>query len=391
VTCQPHDRRSPCWKIESLVAWFWPLGRYCGPIAVFLLVQVCWPVNLFAVETVSSGTQQGVFLGAATASLDAATLKESPCLESAGLHLAMPFGVEVAGDSIWITTVGDNRIWHMESDRLVCLVAGNGKQGYSGDGGPAQAAEFNWPHEVRADPSGNLFIADTRNHVVRRIDHATQVITTLAGSGEAGFAGDGAKGAAVAFDQPHSIVLDGVGGLLVADTKNHRLRRIDLDTGIVQTVSGTGAKELPTDGAAAATSPLFGPRSLAVDETSIWIALREGNSIWRIDRKTNTIHHVAGSGKKGYTGDQGPLAPATFNGPKGIVLDGDGNLVIVDTENHSLRLVDLGGNRVSTILGGTLSKTTLPMKRPHGIAFHPQLGLLVADSEHDRILFSRQR
>tara|TARA_R110002049_G_scaffold72490_6_gene187460 strand:+ start:178812 stop:179888 length:1077 start_codon:yes stop_codon:yes gene_type:complete len=306
-----------------------------------------------------------------------------------------PFGIDVRGDDIWITTVGDHRVFHTvagkdaSSHAGLTLVAGNGKLGYSGDDGPASEAEFNWPHEVRADEQNNLFIADTRNHVIRRIDGETGVVTTLAGNGQSGFQGDGQSGSQVKFDNPHSIVLDQDGGLLVADTKNHRIRRIDLESGVVQTVCGTGKRLLPTDGADASTSPLFGPRSLAVDDDSIWIALREGNSIWRINRGTNTIHHVAGSGKKGDGGDGGPLADAMFNGPKGIVLDQVNGLAIVDTENHSIRRIDVSNGSLETILGGSRAKATLSMKRPHGIAYHPTLGLLIADSENDRVLFIR--
>ena len=230
-------------------------------------------------------------------------------------------------------------------------VGGSGVKGYDGDDGLAPHAKFNWPHEVRADEKGNLYVADTRNHVIRRIDAKTKVVTTIAGDGTEGFAGDGGKGSEVRFRQPHSVVLDGEGGLLVADTVNHRLRRIDLETGVVATISGTGERKLPTDGADATSSPLFGPRSLAVDTDSIWIALREGNSIWRIDRKANTIHHVAGTGAKGYSGDGGEPLAATFNGPKGLVLDGQGRLLIVDTENHAVRRIDLQAKSVETILG----------------------------------------
>ena len=229
-------------------------------------------------------------------------------------------------------------------------------------------------------------MADTRNHVIRVIDSGTNIVTTFAGNGKPGFAGDNASGTEVKFNQPHSVVLDGQGGLLVADTVNHRLRRIDLTTGIVTTVSGDGRKKLPVDGASANTGSLLGPRSLAVDDDSIWIALREGNSIWRIDRKTNTIHHIAGTGAKGYSGDDGPALKATFKGPKGLALTNNRQLLVVDTENQAVRRIDLESRVVKTILGGSEADSTFPLKRPHGISFHPKLGYLVADSEFHRVL-----
>lgn len=306
------------------------------------------------------------------------------------IAIGNPFGIEVQSDQWWVTSVDDHCIYlgSLSGDSLV-RVAGNGVLGYSGDGGPATEARFNWPHEVRVDSNGNLFVADTRNHVIRRIDGRTKVVTTLAGNGKPGFAGDGQRGDRVQFRQPHSVVLDGNGGLLIADTGNHRIRRINLETGIVTTVSGNGKKVLPKDGADAASAPLFGPRSLAVDDASIWIALREGNSIWRIDRETNVLHHVAGTGAKGYSGDGGDPLDARFSGPKGLVIDDRGRVLVVDTENHAIRRIDLSQQRIDTVMGGKRKAETLQLKRPHGIAFDSDVGFLVGDSEFHRVVVGR--
>ena len=304
------------------------------------------------------------------------------------IRLGNPFGVEIIASKVWITSVDDHRVWSTDlTDKQIRLVVGNGKSGYSGDGGLAIDATMNWPHEVRVDNRGNLYIADTRNHVIRFVDAKTKRISTLAGDGTAGFAGDGKSQTDVRFNQPHSVVLDGNGGLLVADTKNHRLRRIDLDTFRVTTIAGTGEKRLPENGADAKTSPLFGPRSLAVDDDSIWIALREGNSIWRIDRADKTLHRVAGTGKKGYDGDGGDPLLATFSGPKGIDVDAAGNLLVVDTENHVVRKIDRVANRIETVLGGSDSDSEPigRLKRPHGIACYRD-GFLVGDSENHRVI-----
>lgn len=303
------------------------------------------------------------------------------------INLGNPFGIEIQSNRWWVTTIDDHCIYRGKLDgATLTRIAGTGVMGYSGDGGPATEATFNWPHEVRVDEDGNLFVADTRNHVIRRIDGASGVVSTLAGNGSAGFAGDGGRGSDVRFRQPHSVVLDGRGGLLVADTGNHRIRRIDLASGIVQTISGTGEKKLPVDGTEATGAPLLGPRSLAVDEDSIWIALREGNSIWRLDRKTNRLQKVAGTGDKGYSGDGGDPHQATFNGPKGLVIDDQGRVLVVDTENHAVRRIDLKAGVVTTVLGGTRANETLPLKRPHGIAFSPAVGFLVGDSEFHRVV-----
>ncbi len=322
--------------------------------------------------------------------LDTAYRSQQPSGAASEIPLGNPFGVEIVGQSVYLTTIDDHCIWQttLEGDRLR-RIAGTGEIGYSGDGGPALEARFNWPHEVRVDENQNLFVADTRNHVIRRIDGKSGVVTTLAGNGTPGFAGDGETATHVQFMQPHSVVLDQRGGLLVADTQNHRLRRIDLSSGVVETISGTGAAKMPIDGADAKNSPLFGPRSLAVDSESIWIALREGNSIWRIDRASGTMEHIAGTGKKGYSGDGGAPLLATFNGPKGLVLDDQGRLLVVDTENHAIRRIDLKAGIVSTVLGGKVADSTAHLKRPHGISFQADRGFFVADSENHRVLIRR--
>lgn len=311
----------------------------------------------------------------------------TPAGTAAKLPIGNPFGIEFSEDSVWITSVDDHCIYRGKSNgKKLRRVVGNGLIGYSGDGGLALEATFNWPHEVRADNAGNLYIADTRNHVIRHVDAESGIVTTLAGNGQPGMAGDGKRGSEIQFNQPHSVVLDGEGGLLIADTGNHRICKLDLESGVLQTISGTGEKRLPVDGGSSLNSALAGPRSLAVDKNFIWIALREGNSIWRINRRTNTIHHVAGTGKKGYTGDGGSPKQATFKGPKGLVLDHLGRILVVDTENHAVRRIDQSLNRVDTVLGGSESNTSYPLKRPHGIAYRKGFGYLVADSEHHRVL-----
>ncbi|MEL6110964.1 MAG: hypothetical protein AAFU85_33575, partial [Planctomycetota bacterium] len=162
------------------------------------------------------------------------------------LEMALPnvYGIEVFGDEVFFSTVDDHSIWRMSlTDNTLRRIAGNASRGLQGDGGAALAASFNAPHEVRVDDKGNLYIADTRNHCIRWVEAETGIVRRLAGDGVAGFAGDDGPGSAARFDQPHSLVLDGEGGVLVADTKNHRLRRIDLETGRVETVSGDGRRQ----------------------------------------------------------------------------------------------------------------------------------------------------
>lgn len=340
----------------------------------------------------NSAVEVNIFAGTGKSPVQGTTETKSALngnkpLPAQEIDLGNPFGIETRGEEIWITSVDDHSIYHGSiKDQTLRRIVGNGSQGYSGDGAAALSAEMNWPHEVRVDDEGNLYIADTRNHAIRMVDHETGVISTLAGNGKEGFAGDDQSAGKAQFKQPHSIALDGDGRLYVADTLNHRLRCIDLNTGVVSTVCGNGKRKLPVDGSPAIECSLFGPRAIVIDDDSIWIALREGNSIWRIDRATEKIHHVAGSGKKGYTGDRGPLLEATFAGPKGLAIDSMGRLLVVDTENHALRIADLQANVVSTRLGGRTADQNVPMDRPHGISFSNAAGTFIADSQNHRVL-----
>lgn len=195
--------------------------------------------------------------------------------------VGQPFGVEIRpGGALYITEVENHRIRRVDlKSGQMTTVAGNGKKGYSGDGGPATAASLNEPYEVRFDSSGNMFFVEMQNHLIRRVDAKTGVISTVAGTGQAGYAGDGdgtkpgdAKRAQ--FRQPHSIALAGDRWLYVADIGNHRIRRIDLERGTIESIAGNGEKKLPEDGAAAKDRPMLGPRALAVDGDTLWIALR---------------------------------------------------------------------------------------------------------------------
>lgn len=343
-----------------------------------LFLLLLWTVA----STVSAQSQWSVFAGNGNGkSLDGGEPGDP-------LQIALPnvYGIEVIGNDVFFSTVDDHSIWQMSlSGKSLKRIAGNASKGLEGDDGPALAASFNAPHEIRVDEKGNLYIADTRNHCIRWIEAETGLVRRLAGDGKPGFGGDGGPGIEAQFDQPHSIVLDGEGGVLVADTKNHRLRRIDLKTGRVETLSGDGRKRLPVEGKRIDQVSLFGPRSLAIDDDSIWLVLREGNSVWRIDRKSKRIYRVAGTGKKGHTGDGSDPLDATFRGPKGIAVDSQGRLLVVDTENHALRIVDPSKKTIRT------APIKFEMKRPHGTAVWSRDEgdvYLISDSENHRVLSS---
>src|SRR5215212_7264620 len=173
-----------------------------------------------------------------------------------------PFGLVIGPDgALYFCEVGNQRIRRLDlQSRTITTVAGSGERGYSGDGGPATDAAMNMPHELCFDPSGNIYVVERDCHAVRKIDRATGLISTVAGTGEAGFGGDGGPATQAQLRQPHSIAFDGNGDLLICDIGNHRVRRLALSTGLIDTYAGTGEREATPDGAPLAGTPLNGPR-----------------------------------------------------------------------------------------------------------------------------------
>jgi streptogramin lyase len=316
--------------------------------------------------------------------------------EALRVSLDQPFGVEVAPHgALHITSVGQHRVLRLDpQSRKLTVVAGTGAKGYSGDGGPARDAKLNEPYEVRFDAEGNLYFVEMQNHLVRLVA-ARGTISTLAGSGQPGYGGDDGPAAAAQFRQPHSIALDDRGFLYVADIGNFRIRRIDLAAGTISSIAGNGQHELPRDGSLALGQPILGPRALATTGRTLWIALREGHSVWRLDLDSLKITHVAGTGKAGYSGDGGPPADATFNGPKGIAATSGGLVYVVDSENQAIRLVDVAANRIYTVAGGGPqargfggdggAALSAKFDRPHGICVAPDGTVFIGDTNNHRV------
>ena len=305
-----------------------------------------------------------------------------------------PYGLVIGPDrALYFCDLDNQRIRRLDlKTRRITAVAGNGQRAYGGDGGAATAAALNMPHEVQFDSAGNMYIAERDNHVVRKIEAKTGIISTFAGTGMPGFSGDGGPAARAQLRQPHSIAVDPGGKLLICDIGNHRIRQVDFSTGMIETYGGTGERQPTPDGASVKTAPLNGPRTMSFDrDGNLYLALREGNAIYRIASKAGTIHHLAGTGEQGYSGDGGPARLAKLAGPKGLAYGG-GRLYVADTESHVIRSIDLATGVITTVLGTGLrgdgpepDPLRCALSRPHGVLVGADGVLYVADSEAHRI------
>lgn len=274
--------------------------------------------------------------------------------------------------------------------------ASNDKTRFPPDAATAAGeVRFQGLHDAAVGPNGLVYVADTFNHRIRAFDPAERTVAVVAGTGEAGFSGDGGPAVAAAFNQAYcGSLVPGGAAMLVADIGNARLRRIDLAAGTVSTIVGSGKKGKPADGAAPLETPLAGPRAAcATPDGTVYLALREGNAL--VEIKNGAVRTVVNAaGKAGYGGDGGPGRDALLAGPKYVSLDGQGRVLIADTENHCIRRYDPATGTVSLVagtpprggaaVGPTLLETQL--KRPHGCCISPEGRLVIADSDNDRIL-----
>jgi sugar lactone lactonase YvrE len=313
----------------------------------------------------------------------------------AGEGLNEPFGVTFdAAGNVYIVEMGGNRVSVRGRDGRLSVFAGTGEKGFAGDGGPAAEAQLNGPHHLLMGPDGRLYVADTGNNCVRRIDLKTRVVTRVAGTGEKGFAGDGGPALEARFGGIYSIAFHS-GRLYICDLDNRRVRAVDLATGIVATVAGNGEKGVPQEGGDARAQPLVDPRAIALDSKgNLYICERGGHALRVVDA-AGKIRTVAGTGEAGFSGDGGPARQARLNGPKHISVDDGDAVLVVDTENHAIRRYTPGdgmirrvagtGEKGASGLGGPPESCQLD--RPHGAVRRPGTGeIYVSDSENHRVI-----
>jgi uncharacterized protein (TIGR03437 family) len=269
-------------------------------------------------------------------------------------QLAQPVGVFLdSSGNLFIADQVNNRIRQVVlSTGIITTFAGTGTAGYSGDGKTATSATLNSPLNILKDASGNLYIADTGNDVVRQVTTNGNISTAagLYGAGY-GFGGDGGAPSGAIFNQPSALAMDSSGNLYIADTMNHRIRKATFGTNaITKTVAGNGTAGYTSDGGLATLSALNGPRGLAVDLAgNLYIADTANHRIRKLDTH-GLLTTVAGNGIAGFSGDGGPAISAELNAPRGVAVDSAGNLYIADYLNSRIREVVNG--KIRTIAGG---------------------------------------
>jgi sugar lactone lactonase YvrE len=301
-------------------------------------------------------------------------------------QLNSPFGVGFdKHGNMYIVELSGGRVHKLDTAGTLTTIAGDGGKGYSGDDGPAKNATFNGMHNVAVTPAGDLYIADSWNHCVRKIHAKTGIITTIAGTGKPGFGGDGGPASKAEFNFLMCVSLNSTNDkLYVADLKNRRIRMVDLETRIVSTVAGNGKKGIPRDGSLATESPLVDPRAVAVDsKENIYILERSGHAL-RMVTPDGKIRTVAGTGKAG--GADGDALSAGLNSPKHLAIDRDDNVIIADDQNKRIRLYDPAKATLTSILGSGVEKPRRGLLRPHGVCVHEDGSIYVVDTGHQRIL-----
>ena len=306
---------------------------------------------------------------------------EVPALE-ASLNYVSAVAADRSGN-LYIADTGDHRIRRVDAAGTITTVAGTGTEGFSGDGGPATNAQLAWPRGVTVDALGRLYIGDASNHRIRRVD-AAGTITTVAGAGAPGFGGDGGPAPSARLYGPWGVAVDASGNLYIADRSNHRIRRVDL-AGTITTVAGTGTEGFSGDGGPATNAQLAWPRGVTVDASgNLYIADRSNHRIRRVDL-AGTITTVAGTGTPGLAGDGGPAPSARLNSPSGVAVNRSGSLYISDFGNHRIRRVDAVGT-ITTVAGaqhgssGDCGPASAAWLSPAGIAVDPMGRIVVADA-----------
>ena len=309
-------------------------------------------------------------------------------------ELAQPTGVYAdSSGNIFIADAGNNRIREVVATAgNIQTVAGNGTFGFSGDGGPATSTTLNVPTDVYADGSGNLFISDTFNNRIREVVAATGNILTVAGNGTQGFSGDGGPATSASLHFPEGVFGDSSGNIFTADHLNGRIREVDAATGTIQTVAGNGTFSFSGDGGPATSAGFVDPTGVFVDSSGN-IFIPDNSRIREVVAATGNIQTVAGTGTYGFNGDGGLATNAELTQVTGVYVDSSGNIFIADSGNQRIRKVDAATGNIQTVAGnGTFGfsgdggpATNAELAQPTGVYADSSGNLFIVDTYNSRI------
>ncbi len=348
--------------------------------------------NLFIADTYNSRIRKvatGGIISTVAGSGTQGYSGDGAAATSAALYQPEYVSVDASGN-LYIADQGNYRVRKVTSGGTISTIAGNGNYKFTGDGGAATVANLNWPIGVAADASGNLYIADQFNHRIRKVS-TSRIITTVAGNGLATYAGDGGSATSGSLNTPLGVAVDASGNIYIADTVNHRVRKVT-SGGTISTIAGNGTAGFSGDGAAATSASLNNPRSVAVDAAgNIYIADAFNNRIRKVV-PAGTISTIAGTGFATYSGDNGPATAAALANPSGLALDAGGNLFIADISNNRVRKITPGGT-ITTVAGdGTtgyggegVTATATPVYGPQGVAVDSSGNLYIAEINNHRV------
>jgi sugar lactone lactonase YvrE len=303
-------------------------------------------------------------------------------------ELNAPQGVAVdTSGNLYIADTGNSVIRKVVlATGTITTFAGNGNQAYGGDGGAAAQAEINQPYDVAVDSAGNVYIADTSNYAVRKVTGG--IITTVAGNGYPNYSGDGGPATSAQLDYPGAVAVDGAGDIYIADVANSRIRKVTAASGIITTVAGAGFWGYAGDGGPATQAELYEPSAVAVDTAgNLYIADTYNYAIRKVT-PNGTITTVAGTGSYGYTGDGGPATSATLDVCYGVAVDAAGNLYIADTGNNAIREVSAATGIITTVAGNGYQSyygdgglaTQAALDHPYGVAVDIAGNIYIADT-----------
>lgn len=308
------------------------------------------------------------------------------------LYLPSAIAYDSQGN-LYIAETGNHVVRKVDAAGTITTVAGTGTQGFSGDGGPATLAQLDSPQGLALDGNNHLYIADTHNHRIRNLDLSTGILTTVAG-GAAGFSGDNGPATAARLDLPTALAVDKAGDLYIADSRNYRVRKVVAATGIIMTVAGNGTQGFSGDNGLATAASIDSPTGLTIDATgNLYLADTHNHRVRKVAAGTGVITTVAGNGALSFSGDSSSATAASLALPRGLALDVAGNLYIADTANNRIRRVDAKTGAVTTVTGnGTEAfsgdsggAAQAAIDAPRAVALAPSGLLAVADSANQRV------